>query len=109
MDAVRAAFGASDHDVAAVILEPMNVSAPHEGYLQELKSFANANGAVFIMDEIITGFRFANGGAQELFGVTPDLAAFGKGMGNGMPISAVHKSPFHRLFYEEAKAPQKHF
>lgn len=74
---------------AAVIMEPMNVSEPTKNFLGEVKELAHKNGALFILDEVITGFRFAKGGAQELFGVTPDLASFGKGMGNGYPISAV--------------------
>jgi glutamate-1-semialdehyde 2,1-aminomutase/spore coat polysaccharide biosynthesis protein SpsF len=75
--------------VAALILEPMNVIEPKPGYLQELKELVHKNGAILIFDEIVTGFRYAAGGAQEYFGVTPDLAAFGKAMGNGMPIAAV--------------------
>jgi len=75
-------------DVACIIMEPMNAVWPREGYLEEVKELAHKNGALLIFDEVITGFRFANGGAQEFFGVTPDLASFGKGMANGMPISA---------------------
>ena len=76
-------------EFAAVILEPMNVVDPHEGYLQGVKELAHKHGAVLIFDETITGFRYANGGAQEYFGVTPDLATFGKGLANGYPVSAV--------------------
>lgn len=76
-------------DVAAVILEPMNSTMPHVGFLEAVKEIAHEHGAVLIFDEIVTGFRFALGGAQELFGVIPDLATFGKGMGNGYPISAL--------------------
>jgi glutamate-1-semialdehyde aminotransferase len=89
LDAVHALFKKYPGQVAALILEPMNVSEPKPGYLQELKELVHKNGAVLIFDEIITGFRYAAGGAQEHFGVTPDLAAFGKAMGNGMPIAAV--------------------
>src|SRR5262249_10067945 len=59
------------------------------GYLQGLKDMAHRSGALLIFDEIITGFRWSIGGAQAHYGVTPDLACFGKAMGNGMPISAV--------------------
>jgi glutamate-1-semialdehyde 2,1-aminomutase len=76
-------------EFAAVVLEPMNVSEPNPGYLQAVKDLARKHGAVLIFDETITGFRFSNGGAQELFGVTPDLATFGKGLANGYPLSAV--------------------
>lgn len=78
-----------DGKVAAVILEPMNVVAPHPGYLEALKAKTHAAGAVLIFDETITGFRFALGGAQELLGVTPDLTTLGKGIANGFPLSAI--------------------
>ena len=74
---------------AAVILEPMNVAWPDDGFLQGVVDLAARHGAVSIFDETITGFRFSLGGAQELFGVTPDLACFGKGLANGYPLSAV--------------------
>lgn len=89
LDAVQTVFKKYPGEVAALIMEPMNVVEPKPGYLQELKELVHRNGAVLIFDEIITGFRYAAGGAQEHFGVTPDLAAFGKAMGNGMPIAAV--------------------
>jgi len=75
--------------VAAVIMEPMSIEEPVPGFLQEVQAITHKNGAVFIFDETITGFRFANGGAQEYFGVVPDLATFGKGISNGFPLSAV--------------------
>ena len=74
---------------AAIILEPMNIAHPTPTFLHDVQAMARAHGAVLIFDETITGFRFANGGAQELFGVTPDLATFGKGLANGYPVSAV--------------------
>lgn len=81
----------ADHPgaIAAVILEPMNVEWPVEGFLEKVKELTARNGAVLVFDETITGFRYANGGAQEYFGVTPDLASFGKGLANGYPISAI--------------------
>jgi glutamate-1-semialdehyde 2,1-aminomutase len=63
--------------------------APVPGFLEEVAEMTRANGAVFIFDETITGFRYANGGAQEYFNVVPDLATFGKGLANGYPVSAV--------------------
>ena len=75
--------------IAAVILEPMNVAWPEPDFLPGLRKLCDAHGALLIFDETITGFRYHLGGAQTLFGVTPDLAAFGKGMANGFPISAV--------------------
>ena len=76
-------------NVAAVIMEPMNTTEPGDGFLEKVRDLAHENKAVFIFDETITGFRFANGGAQEYFGVIPDLATFGKGLANGYPLSAL--------------------
>ena len=76
-------------EFAAVMMEPMNVEEPKPGYLESVRDLAHEHGALFVLDEIITGFRYHLGGAQTLFGVTPDLAAFGKSMGNGFPISAI--------------------
>lgn len=75
--------------VAAVILEPMTTTWPEPGYLEGVRDLATKHGAILIFDEMVTGFRFAKGGAQEYFGVTPDLSSFGKGIANGFPLSAV--------------------
>lgn len=77
------------NDVAAVILEPIQSNGPKEGYLNGVKELAHKYGAILIFDEVVSGFHYALGGAQEVFGVSPDLVAFGKGMANGYPISAV--------------------
>lgn len=87
--ALEAKLLALKGQVAAIILEPMNVAEPLPGYLAGVKALAEREGAVLVFDETITGFRFADGGAQELFGVTPHLATFGKGLANGFPLSAV--------------------
>lgn len=76
-------------EFAAVILEPMNVSFPSPGFLEGVKTLTHEHGALLIFDETITGFRYANGGAQEYFNVIPDLATFGKGLANGYPVSAI--------------------
>jgi len=76
-------------ELSCVILEPMNIEYPKDGFLEKVKDLAHKNNALLIFDEVITGFRFSLGGAQELFGVIPDIAAFGKGMANGYPLSAV--------------------
>lgn len=89
LDALAALLDSRPGEIALVIMEPASTEPPANGYLQGVRELAHRHGALFALDEIITGFRFALGGAQELFGVVPDLAAFGKGMGNGMPISAV--------------------
>ena len=79
----------------------MNTTEPAAGFLEGVQELAHHNGALFVFDETITGFRLANGGAQELFGVTPDLAAFGKGLANGYPLSAVAgKAEIMRLMEE---------
>lgn len=89
IDSLHAIFKRCRATVAAVIMEPMNVAEPENGFLENARELAHKNGALFIFDETVTGFRFANGGAQEYFGVTPDLATFGKGLANGYPVSAV--------------------
>ena len=89
LPALQALLESHDHEFAAVIMEPMSAFFPDDGYLAEVKKLVHAHGALLILDETITGFRFHLGGAQTLFDVTPDLATFGKGMGNGHPISAV--------------------
>lgn len=80
-------------DLAAVIMEPAmcNTSAvpPAVGYLEGIRQACDETGTVLVFDEVITGFRLAPGGAQERFGVTPDLAVFGKAMANGFPVSAI--------------------
>ena len=89
LQAIEDLFAGHPGEFAAVMLEPMNTVEPAPGYLKGLKELAHRHGALLIFDEIITGFRWAIGGAQARYGVTPDLACFGKAMGNGMPISAV--------------------
>jgi glutamate-1-semialdehyde 2,1-aminomutase len=77
------------NEFAAVIMEPMNIDEPFPGFLEGVLDLTHRHGAVFIFDEIITGFRYALGGAQAMFNIIPDLATFGKSMANGFPISAV--------------------
>ncbi|OUR64352.1 aspartate aminotransferase family protein [Methylophaga sp. 42_25_T18] len=89
LDSLAKLFQEHSGEIAAVIMEPMNVVEPTPGFLQGIKQLAHANGAVLIFDETVTGFRFSNGGAQELFDVIPDLATFGKGIANGYPVSVV--------------------
>jgi glutamate-1-semialdehyde 2,1-aminomutase len=74
---------------AAVMLEPMNYAEPNKTFLTRVKALARKHDAILVFDEVITGFRYHIGGAQKLFGVTPDLATFGKSMANGMPISVI--------------------
>jgi glutamate-1-semialdehyde 2,1-aminomutase len=101
LGALAELFDSLPGKVAAVILEPMNTEEPHEGFLQQILELTHARGALLIFDETITGFRFSNGGAQGLFGVTPDLATLGKGIANGFPLSAVvGRSDVMRLMEE---------
>ena len=92
LESVRQQFAAHPGDVAAVIVEPvagnMGVVPPGAGFLQGLRDITNEYGALLIFDEVITGFRVAPGGAQGLYGVTPDLTTLGKVIGGGMPIGA---------------------
>ncbi len=89
------------NQIACVIMEPVGVEEPKEDFLQKVRELTQKHGALLIFDEVVSGFRFSLGGAQEYFGVVPDLACFGKAMGNGMPISAiVGRSEIMELFEE---------
>lgn len=76
-------------DVAAVIMEPQALTIPQPGYLRGVRDLCDKYGCLLIFDEIVTGFRWALGGVQEIEGVVPDLTCLGKGMANGMPIAAI--------------------
>lgn len=89
LEAVDKAFRDRPGEIAALILEPAGVNTPAPDFLSELKTLVHRHGALLIFDEIVTGLRWGTGGAQARYGVTPDLAAFGKALGNGMPIAAV--------------------
>lgn len=79
-----------DQQVACVIMEPASAMAePLPGYLEGVQALCRRHGVVLVFDETITGFRWAAGGAQAVYGVTPDLSAWGKAMGNGFPIAAL--------------------
>ena len=92
IDAVRAAFRENAKTIAAVILEPIPANAglyfPSDNFLEALREECTREGALLIFDEVMTGFRVARGGAQELFGVRPDLTALGKVIGGGLPVGA---------------------
>src|ERR1700722_1761078 len=91
-EAVKAAFVANKHEIAGIIVEPVPGNAglylPKPGYLQFLRVITKANDTLLIFDEVMTGFRLARGGAQERFGITPDLSCFGKIIGGGLPVGA---------------------
>ena len=89
LDSLRQLLTQHPNEFACVVMEPMTAVAPAEGFLEGVAELTRKHGALLVFDEVITGFRFANGGAQEYFGVTPDLTALGKGIANGYPLSAV--------------------
>ncbi len=76
-------------ELACVVMEPMNISYPNPGFLESIREVTKKKGILLVFDETITGFRFSKGGAQELFGIDPDLSTFGKGIANGFPLSVV--------------------
>ncbi len=92
LDAVSQAMRSVGGEVACVLVEPvagnMGVVPPKPGYLSGLRELANQAGALLVFDEVITGFRVSYGGAQELYGVTPDLTTLGKIIGGGLPVGA---------------------
>lgn len=92
LEAVRDLFGRQGEEIAAVILEPvggnMGCVPPVEGYLEGLRKVTEEYGTVLIFDEVMTGFRLARGGAQERFGVVPDMTCLGKVIGGGLPVGA---------------------
>jgi glutamate-1-semialdehyde 2,1-aminomutase len=89
IDGVRALFDAHPGQIACVILEPEKDEAPRDGFLHELQALCAQEGALFILDEMITGFRYHAGGVQDEFGLSPDLSTFGKGLANGFSVSAL--------------------
>jgi glutamate-1-semialdehyde 2,1-aminomutase len=93
LGSVKALFDAHPGEIACVMVEPaagnMNLILPQPGFLEGLKALCSADGALLIFDEVMTGFRVALGGMQQVSGVTPDLTAFGKVIGGGMPVGAI--------------------
>ncbi|GAB1597073.1 glutamate-1-semialdehyde 2,1-aminomutase [Lysobacter claricitrinus] len=91
-DAATALFDSTGDDIAALIIEPIvgnaNCILPRDGYLQHLRELCSRHDAILIFDEVMTGFRVALGGAQQRYGITPDLSTFGKIIGGGMPVGA---------------------
>lgn len=92
LEAIEELIAANPGEIAALILEPvpgnMGLCLPKEGYLQGLRDICTREGIILIFDEVMTGFRLAKGGAQEIFGVTPDMTTLGKIIGGGMPVGA---------------------
>ena len=92
VDAAAAAVERYGEGLAAIVVEPvagnMGVVPPEPGFLETLRSLCDASGALLVFDEVITGFRVARGGAQERYGITPDLTILGKIVGGGLPLAA---------------------
>ncbi|WP_435320914.1 aspartate aminotransferase family protein [Haloarchaeobius sp. TZWSO28] len=89
IESLERIFEEHPDDVAAIVTTPVNMSAPEDDFIQQMREIADREDALLVFDEILTGFRFALGGAQEYYGVTPDLACFAKGISNGYPLSAL--------------------
>merc|ERR1719438_450164 len=92
LESVKAIFEANKDEVAAIILEPVVGNSgfikPTKEFLVGLRELADENGAVLVFDEVMTGFRVAYGGAQQYFGITPDVTTMGKVIGGGLPVGA---------------------
>ena len=92
IDNVKALFKANENQIAAIIIEPvagnMGCIPPVKGFLEALRDVCTANGALLIFDEVMTGFRLAKGGAQQLFDIQADIVCFGKVIGGGLPVGA---------------------
>ncbi|WP_333667533.1 glutamate-1-semialdehyde 2,1-aminomutase, partial [Flavobacterium sp.] len=92
LENVKALFEANKNEIAAIIIEPvagnMGCVPPKEGFLQALRQVCDANDALLIFDEVMTGFRLARGGVQELYNVKADIVCFGKVIGGGLPVGA---------------------
>ncbi|MBE18387.1 MAG: aminotransferase class III [Thaumarchaeota archaeon] len=82
-------FENNPNQIAAIVLEPTIFEKPQKDFLKKVRKLADQNNTILILDEIVTGFRFDIGGAQKYFDIKGDLVCFGKGMGNGLPISAI--------------------
>jgi len=111
LDGLKEMFNANKGNVAAIIMEPVIAEKPTENFLEEVKKLAHDNDALLIFDEMISGFRFAMGGIQEYLDVIPDLATFGKGITNGMPLGILagkkeYMKEFDKVFLSSTYAPE---
>lgn len=98
IESAKQLFAKHPNQIAAFILEAARTQDPPPGYLQALRDLCHQNGALFVLDEIVSGFRLHSGGAQKRYDVTPDLSCFGKALGNGFSVSALAgKKEFMRL------------
>lgn len=89
LDSVKSLFEKYPNQIACIILEPAKYEDPEDHFLHRVQDLCKQHGAIFILDEMITGFRWANGGAQEMYDITPDMSTFGKALANGFSLSAL--------------------
>ena len=89
LEEAKKIFSQSGDEISCLILEPLGMDFPAPGFLSGLRELCNQYGALLIFDEVVTGFRVSKAGASSLFGVSPDLSCFGKGIANGYPLSAL--------------------
>ena len=111
IDGLKKLFDKYKDQVAAVIMEPVIGEKPKDNFLQKVKQLTHDNGSLLIFDEMISGFRFSMAGASEFLGVTPDLATFGKGITNGMPLGVLvgrekYMREFDKVFLSSTYAPE---
>ncbi len=111
IDGLKKMFEQYKDQVAAVIMEPVIAEKPKDNFLQKVKELVHENGALLIFDEMISGFRFAMGGVQEYLNVVPDLATYGKGITNGMPLGVLagkeeYMKEFDKVFLSSTYAPE---
>lgn len=101
IESLNSVFKKFPDQISCVIMEAMNLYEPQDNFLHKVQELCKKNNALFILDETITGFRFNLSGAQKEFDIVPDMATFGKGMSNGMPLSAVvGKAEIMKIFEE---------
>ena len=99
IEGLQQIFDDNPNEIAAIVLEPTHYEKPNNNFLKKVREIADQNNAILILDEIVTGFRFDLAGGQKYFGIKGDLVCFGKGMGNGLPISAITgPSEFMKIF-----------
>ena len=99
IDGLEQIFEDNPNEIAAIVLEPTVYEKPQNGFLNKVREIANKNNSILILDEVVTGFRLDLGGGQNYFGIKGDFVCFGKGMGNGLPISAISgPAEFMRIF-----------
>lgn len=99
IESLKKIFDSHGNEIAAVYIEPITLEFPNKNFLQQVKKLTRKHGSLLIFDEVVTGFRYAKGGAQEYLKINADITVFGKGIANGMPLGAITgKSQFMKKF-----------